>query len=622
MQYTISNIDELSELISSLFDVDFSLIDPISGTFLVDPVVISDGSIVNRTTHEKMVNSKALGLDQKLISKICFPSNEKSSSSRDFLFSNGLNLEELKRNLVTNDISFSISENGIITEKIQKIQETEDYPQASVFVIDVSGSMNTKVGESSNTLLDLIIYITSLNILAMKETDEVAIVTFSEEADVIQEPTLLTNKTEIIEKVKRLTAGGSTSIGLGLKEAFNLVDKFTSRKTSIHLFTDGQESRSPGRLNHYINSNIPNFDENILHLYGFSQNVDINELLSISSSSVIYYINDISVLMTSLFNGFVNSRLNKISLSVMDEYIRERTCEVLKRILRFSNEEIGIALLKEYVTELKTFEPNAFIEGLILDFQENSDSNLGQISKAIEKRYYRIWGKNYLVSYLSGLKNSVALNFKDNAHKIFITNEKNNSINYLEKLLDNYTISDFILPKVSRSGYINNHSLYNTSSGCFSGDSLILSSNGPIKISEVTENTLLMSTEGFSKPIKKTKFYYTGKIYKINEHVMLTAFHPYRKNGINYFPHEENIEISDYNGYVYDLILENKSLLKTEDEIEIATLCHNDKSDKFYHDFFSSEKPLEILNRKDDFEIEIISFERDTESQLIIGFNI
>lgn len=647
MEYRISYEEDLSELISSLFDVESSLTDVISQTFLVNPVIMSDGSIVNRFTHEKIVNSRGFGTDGRLISEICYPFNEKLSLIDEFLSGKNINLGEIRRALVDNDILlfFSPEEKRIInTQKISKIQKTEELkttneetevkncPLASIFVIDVSASMDCTVGESSNTLLELVIYITCLNIIAMKETDEIAIISFSERAEIVQEPTRLTDKNAIIEKIKKLKTKSSTSIGLGLKQAFEVLDFFSCHQKSIHLFTDGQETRNSGRLSQFIENNIPNFNEEILHLYGFSQSVSITELMSISPSSLIYYINDISVLMTSLFNGFVNSRLNKVSLSINNENIRNKTCAILELLIS-CHQNRRSQILSGYVDELRNLETNPFIEGLILDFEETSDPNLGQISKAIDKNFYGQWGKNYLVSYLSGMRNSVALNFKDNAQKFFLTKEKNTTINYLENLLNDYTISDFISTRKNssyqqvnnNSSYrqqVSNSSLYNTRSGCFHPHSLIMSTNGLIRICDVDENTFLISGDSTTKAVKRTKFYYSGEMYKINQHVLLTPYHPYRKDGNDFFPIENHETILHYEGYVYDLVLENRGLITTLDKIEIASLCHKEKSEKFCHNFFSTELPMEILNRKSTFQVEIESFQRDEESRLITGFTI
>jgi len=96
------------------------------------------------------------------------------------------------------------------------IDEKELPPSNLVFLIDVSGSMNSQnklplVKSSFNLLLD-----------QMRPTDKVAIVTYAGRAGVLLESTSGDQKTKIREAINSLGAGGSTGGAEGIKTAYEI----------------------------------------------------------------------------------------------------------------------------------------------------------------------------------------------------------------------------------------------------------------------------------------------------------------------------------------------------------------------------------------------------------------
>lgn len=108
-------------------------------------------------------------------------------------------------------------------------------PQNLVFLIDTSGSM------ADANKLPLLQQSFRLLLSTLRDEDEVAIVTYAGSAGVLLEPTKVTEKSVILEKINALTSGGSTAGHAGLKGAYALAEKMTGEgeQTRVILATDG-----------------------------------------------------------------------------------------------------------------------------------------------------------------------------------------------------------------------------------------------------------------------------------------------------------------------------------------------------------------------------------------------
>jgi len=104
-----------------------------------------------------------------------------------------------------------------------------------VFLLDVSGSMNQAnklplVKQSINLLLD-----------TLKPTDTVSIVVYAGAAGAVLEPTLVKEKTKILNAIRNLRASGSTAGGAGIRLAYQFAEQNFSKNAvnRIILATDG-----------------------------------------------------------------------------------------------------------------------------------------------------------------------------------------------------------------------------------------------------------------------------------------------------------------------------------------------------------------------------------------------
>lgn len=112
----------------------------------------------------------------------------------------------------------------------------EEAPKSDlVFLLDVSGSMN------SEDKLPLLKKSFSLLVDNMRAEDRVAIVVYAGSSGVVLPSTSGKNKEKILASLDRLSAGGSTAGGQGLRKAYDIAEKYFIKNGNnrIILATDG-----------------------------------------------------------------------------------------------------------------------------------------------------------------------------------------------------------------------------------------------------------------------------------------------------------------------------------------------------------------------------------------------
>jgi Ca-activated chloride channel family protein len=125
-------------------------------------------------------------------------------------------------------------------------------PEANlVFLIDVSGSMN------SPDKLPLLKNAFRMLVETLEPEDTVAIVVYAGAAGTVLEPTRLKEKAKIIEALDRLSAGGSTAGGQGIRRAYALAEGNFNPKgvNRVILATDGDFNvgiRNPEELKGFV----------------------------------------------------------------------------------------------------------------------------------------------------------------------------------------------------------------------------------------------------------------------------------------------------------------------------------------------------------------------------------
>ena len=106
-----------------------------------------------------------------------------------------------------------------------ELNHSEVPPANLVFLIDTSGSMDQP------NKLPLLIRSFKLLLSALAPDDRVAIVTYAGSAGVVLEPTPVSERSKILDRLERLYAGGSTAGGDGIRLAYRLAEQ--------HMVSDG-----------------------------------------------------------------------------------------------------------------------------------------------------------------------------------------------------------------------------------------------------------------------------------------------------------------------------------------------------------------------------------------------
>jgi Ca-activated chloride channel family protein len=117
-----------------------------------------------------------------------------------------------------------------------RVMEPENIPPRNlVFLLDVSGSM------SSANKLGLVRQAMKLLTAELREEDRVSIVVYAGASGVVLEPTAGSEKQTILAALDRLSAGGSTNAGAGIRLAYDLARKNYDEEgiNRVILATDG-----------------------------------------------------------------------------------------------------------------------------------------------------------------------------------------------------------------------------------------------------------------------------------------------------------------------------------------------------------------------------------------------
>jgi len=119
-------------------------------------------------------------------------------------------------------------------------------PSNIIIVIDISGSMNAKFEDSDKTRMDLTIEMVVELIKNMKNKEQVAILAFDTEVDIIQTLQFIgmLDREKLIEKVRKLKTRGGTNMEVAMEKAIEIIKEALecdSGEDSEYEDTDNEE---------------------------------------------------------------------------------------------------------------------------------------------------------------------------------------------------------------------------------------------------------------------------------------------------------------------------------------------------------------------------------------------
>ena len=226
-----------------------------------------------------------------------------------------------------------------------ELMEDGHIPTDIVLIIDISGSMNNdapppkgkQVHESANlslSLLDLVKHATNTVIETLTEYDRLALVSFSNSAQIVFDFTVMTDvgKRLASSRLKSLEADGMTNLWDGLFKGLELLKArfdpqqpalsagLAQRNSTILLLTDGEPNIEPPRgilpmLKRYTERPENKF-QGVINTFGFGYSLHSHLLrdIAIQGNGMYAFIPDSGFVGTA----FVNALANTLSTVVTD----------------------------------------------------------------------------------------------------------------------------------------------------------------------------------------------------------------------------------------------------------------------------------------------------------------
>jgi uncharacterized protein YegL len=280
---------------------------------------------------------------------------------------------------------------------------------------------------------------------------------------------------------------------------------------------------------------------------------------------------------------------------IMEIKAKMLICDFIEESIKTNRVFTALSLEKtkllEIIEEISKLPKTKFIDNLIKNL---NDQILMAFSDSV---YMNKWGIHYLFSWITGQKNNIKINFKDSAgetysSKIFET--------IVDRIDDIYNKLPAPKPtKVTRNTttVTNMASLNNRYGGCWGPNSLIETSRGILKISDLNIDDIIKTKTGVSKIKYITKHHQNNlefNLVKIGS-LEITPWHPILIENKWEFPikylksNNKNIITVKYDT-VYNLVLEESSdhIIKVNDIYSIC-MAHTYNNDPIlYHNFFGN----------------------------------
>ena len=185
---------------------------------------------------------------------------------------------------------FKYPSKTVITEAINLYIEELRKPTHTIFVLDVSGSMNSNNGleelkESMNYILDK--ETASKEYIQFSDTDKITVITFNSRVDKISKTFYGNNTSELIRDINVLYANGGTNIYDSSIKALELLkDESNEYMKTVILMTDGESNNgSYYALERYYKNN--NLDIPIYSItFGNSSDEQLNQIADLTNAKI------------------------------------------------------------------------------------------------------------------------------------------------------------------------------------------------------------------------------------------------------------------------------------------------------------------------------------------------
>jgi Mg-chelatase subunit ChlD len=303
---------------------------PITLGIMMDPVIGSDGQTYERSAIENWLkaNNKSPLTKQPMEISSLISNIALRNTIQQYLIQNP-NIKSHKKSqpkLETNrniNIESKLISNNKLFIKLQANDEPKRKPSIFIFILDVSGSMDTQASPTNSqgetdgfSRLDLVKHSVRTVIEVLEPQDSISIITFSDDAKLKLDLTSMTDdgKKHAIEILENIRTEGWTNIWDGLRVGLLNVQKITNTNANISmvLLTDGEPNKNPPRgIVPTLISSLETLQLSqsfTINTFGFGYSLDSHLLNDISNvgSGTYGYIPDSSMVGTIFVNYLSN----------------------------------------------------------------------------------------------------------------------------------------------------------------------------------------------------------------------------------------------------------------------------------------------------------------------------
>jgi len=172
------------------------------------------------------------------------------------------------------------------------------HPVSFVCVIDISGSMGSIVGGGEGgkafTRLDLVKHVLNVLVASLESTDQLSLITFSDNTEVVLDLVGMTQENKILAKnhIRQMQQQSSTITGPAIKKAYELMARAPQNNLkSIILLTDGQDTQGKDMLLRIFDK-LEKSSSIQFNTFGFSNDIwsDCLEQLALKGNGIFGFI--------------------------------------------------------------------------------------------------------------------------------------------------------------------------------------------------------------------------------------------------------------------------------------------------------------------------------------------
>jgi len=459
---------------------------------------------------------------------------------------------------------------------------SKDLPACNVvFLLDTSGSMGASATVAGNkatedtglTQLDVASHAVKACVRALRPHDNVALVSYSGQARMalpLTAMTCSTATTDMDEAIASLEASGTTNIydafRRAIVECLSTPVAVTASRDIILLLTDGEANVSPPRgevesLKRLMSSHGSDRDVTIITIgFGKTQNEkQLHDLSTCGGDAGRYvFVSDAGMLATAFshimagcmtYRQTVEGRIVRFGVDVdlkehevpgSDGSSTQGLIETISELLAASTFGLNV---DECIQILKKSQQRLT--------HDDDIANLSEVANAVSRKdWFDSWGRRYLLSLRAALQQRCGYNARDVSTLRFADNTYNDIVEQVITAFENLPAPQRKQKYEDYGGYggygggyggaLNtpvtrsiDMSAYNDlDGGCFSGDTLVLTPDGVVRIDKLRIGanvvaTTLKNKKQFITKVKHVLVHIgSHELYQLEEHVSVTAWHP------------------------------------------------------------------------------------------------